>query len=796
MLTTDSGKKSPIPRVQKDTLQDQVKAIKTKTIDQIGKSPLQKSLTITSKKDKTDDAKADHTSDLPKRSYSGAYHLQNAQTNSSKTQNYELVLSPYATKEIENRRSTAQKELQEALSERLLKQGEVLNEHSKALIEAYLQKEFEECTFNPVINAYGSYEEKRSTKKFLDDQKEFLDLIERKKKKIKEKIDSEQKLVEGTYKPELCKKSLKILEKKKKQTPSMDEDVHSRLYKVNKNAQQKQMQDIAQNEENLEDSNTSSQFIGQLSRSSAKDVPGEGVVTFKPSIHKKSKAMKRDNKIDTILYNDAMRRAKKSLAQSTKIEKPKNKAKNMSEESRKALAARFIREFEIVLGEIVEGDKEQKLDYIQLNEFLKKLYFLKDADKVDLPQFTPERILLYDMWYMMFADKFKGIHRRNLLVFLLAVLGLHYEITRIQKPEAEDSHMNAEESDAKKSSKMSLDKDKSIDNQHDVSGPPETNEILPRERKIIGQFDADENLELMAEDVEKIHKMYNLWFVNRLGSKDNLGHLLTSKRYEEPSYHPIINENSRNMAHLYREKILEGTSELIAQNKIQAPKDGKLTHADLLVLSKKVVKEKVEKFKLSQEGDELRFCPFRPRTNDYYQSTRMLQKKENEFDEADENERKNPERSIGKERALELYALRKPNIDKKNRDPYDIDYERNCDQCTFQPDLRMTKDKKGDMGSPIMAKNIEKTIQRLRQANDARENKNLWNQRGYYPQSQEPGLVFGKHKSTKSDLMSKPSEFRSSKRSQTQQSPRSALSLRNVLSRPGYTSTGYYEGKN
>ena len=63
-----------------------------------------------------------------------------------------------------------------------------MNEHSRALMEAYLQKEFEECTFNPRITPYGDYENKRTVEQFLEDQKKFLDEMERKKQKIKSKV--------------------------------------------------------------------------------------------------------------------------------------------------------------------------------------------------------------------------------------------------------------------------------------------------------------------------------------------------------------------------------------------------------------------------------------------------------------------------------------------------------------------------------------------------------------------------------------------------------------------------------
>ena len=440
--------------------------------------------------------------------------------------------------------------------------------------------------FQPRIST-GS-ENKRSVEQFLEDQRKFADLIEQKKQKVKEKITAEQKLTEGTYKPELCKKSLKILERKKKLTSATDEDVHSRLYKINKNAQQKQMQDIAQNEDaNLLDPNASSQFIGQMSQSSHRIMTqgGEFTATFVPNIHQKSKTIKRDLKIDSILYNDAMRRQKKALVYEKKVTQKKGKSHATSDGSKKAYATRFIREFETVFTDFIQDEKEQKLDYNQLSELLKRLCFLKEAQKVDQTQNTPEQVLLYDLWYTLFADKYKGLHRRNLLVVLLAVLGLNFQITKIQKPDSDETNKtNPIENGDSEAKSM---------NKSEVAGPPELDETSPRKRRIIGGFDDDENVEFTDEEVERVHKLYNVWFMNRLGSKDNIGQFNVTKKTDEPTHQPEINEKSKGMAHLYRERVLEGTSELIQQKKLEPPRDGRLTHADLLVLAKKLRKRRL-----------------------------------------------------------------------------------------------------------------------------------------------------------------------------------------------------------
>jgi len=49
---------------------------------------------------------------------------------------------------------------------------------------------------------------------------------------------------------------------------------------------------------------------------------------------------------------------------------------------------------------------------------------------------------------------------------------------------------------------------------------------------------------------------------------------------------------------------------------------------------------------------------------------------------------------MGKHRAFELYSLAKPSSQKVDRDKNDIEYQKNCDECTFAPNLKKTKKKR------------------------------------------------------------------------------------------------------
>jgi hypothetical protein len=47
--------------------------------------------------------------------------------------------------------------------------------------------------------------------------------------------------------------------------------------------------------------------------------------------------------------------------------------------------------------------------------------------------------------------------------------------------------------------------------------------------------------------------------------------------------------------------------------------------------------------------------------------------------------------AMGKHRAFELYSLAKPSKERIDRDKNDIEYQTNCNECTFAPNLKKTK---------------------------------------------------------------------------------------------------------
>lgn len=67
---------------------------------------------------------------------------------------------------------------------------------------------------------------------------------------------------------------------------------------------------------------------------------------------------------------------------------------------------------------------------------------------------------------------------------------------------------------------------------------------------------------------------------------------------------------------------------------------------------------------------------------------------------------------------------------KRDKNNLDVDYEKNCDQCTFHPN---TQKEGSDIGpKQIYAKNIEKFITRIKHSRKESNAKNLMHKRGYH----------------------------------------------------------------
>ena len=68
-------------------------------------------------------------------------------------------------------------------------------------------------------------------------------------------------------------------------------------------------------------------------------------------------------------------------------------------------------------------------------EVMDRMGFIKSAQKLDSPNFIQERTLMFDMWLVLKGDKLNGVTKKNLLVFLFAIIGLNFQISKTDSNE-------------------------------------------------------------------------------------------------------------------------------------------------------------------------------------------------------------------------------------------------------------------------------------------------------------------------------------------------------------------------
>ena len=159
-------------------------------------------------------------------------------------------------------------------------------------------------------------------------------------------------------------------------------------------------------------------------------------LTFRPKINDRSHRMKvSGGTISDALYQDAIRRKHKSV-EMAKI-RPDRNLKYLSEKSAKLLALKLIKEFEEKANEYF-GDNEHKFMYSEMCEFLKMLHFIKASENENTTYAQHEKSLQQDLWLVLKGEKFKGVNERNLLVFLLAIMGLDFLIPGYVKVNSND----------------------------------------------------------------------------------------------------------------------------------------------------------------------------------------------------------------------------------------------------------------------------------------------------------------------------------------------------------------------
>lgn len=277
------------------------------------------------------------------------------------------------------------------VNERFYKKAEDYKKKKEEMKEKFKKDELDGCTFQPKTNSKEKV--KQSPKDF---NKKLDDYIERKRKKQEDaqiaktkEIEEKQNIEDLTYKPKICEKSKSILSKKPVEGP-----IYERLYNQGKNQASKQIQELDKEKEKEADPNKTIE---------------EPEVFFHPTINKKSQNMLRPDKIEKILYDDAIRRKNKPPQAPTS---PVHKFMNSNSE--KVLLDKFKRDFtEATVG------VELKINYNQFLEISDLLHFIREESE------EQDRLRALQIWKSFAEDEENGISKEILLAVCLGIMGLY-----------------------------------------------------------------------------------------------------------------------------------------------------------------------------------------------------------------------------------------------------------------------------------------------------------------------------------------------------------------------------------
>lgn len=453
--------------------------------------------------------------------------------------------------QFELEKAMEKKELRKHLKQRAGHRIKDFQENKRRKMELIKQensnKELEECTFKPKM-VTKPVARRRNLDEFLEDQRKHEE-----DKALKRNIllEQESQVEAGIiHHPEINESSRRMLEKRR----DNDQPVYERLYGISKkNKKLNQILNDAESE-NLPQSEVSNQRYVH-GKPQVAEINNE---TFAPKINAKSRDIVRDQPVQELLYNDALRRKDMNELKKQKIIKESTKKKTQINESNiEYLIHRFNKEFEPTFETVAQQGDEgvaEILNYRQLGELLFDMGFLSGSASSE----SEERILLSSMWTGLGGAQNEGLHKEVIRAFLLAVEGV--KITDSIKAPSEEEF-----------------------------GQMKDGEFYP--------------------DCKKISKHFKLMYLNRIrhtrdGAKRKLMKI-ESEAAQENTFQPILSDNTRALANKYRQKIADNYE------------GGKITVLD--ILTAQTNKEQwIEETKKELQNKEQEECTFHPITNENF----------------------------------------------------------------------------------------------------------------------------------------------------------------------------------
>ena len=253
-----------------------------------------------------------------------------------------------------------------------------------------------------------------------------------------------------------------------------------------------------------------------------------------------------------------------------------------------------------------------------------------------------------------------------------------------------------------KSKNESNNKTKILNNNEDQFQYLENNKnAIPRilSKQCGGVWDDQENISFNKKEIDYISKLYHSFHIQKLATKNHSQKFLDLVN-ELSVTNPEILEKSRVLAETFRQRQMEKASKYFTDAKIKPPNGGKISHAELLIYSKKESSQRKKEEYQKSKDMELKECTFKPKVKEYKRGSQQvspikdpqLTDRQNSVYHLSEYKKGKrsitPLSSLGQKRAEELYARGMRNSANKKqtvKTTNDLDAEKNLSECTFSP---------------------------------------------------------------------------------------------------------------
>ncbi|CDW86302.1 UNKNOWN [Stylonychia lemnae] len=532
-----------------------------------------------------------------------------------------------------------------------------------------------ECTFEPQTNKSQSKYQfpNRDLKQFIEDQeaseKRKFEKLERRKKEVLQRID-----LQKSDRPSINSLSKKLVEKQM-QNNQLSHMVYERLYQIK--AKHQDIQEVINQDKSKRSNQDQSKTPTRASRSNSRDVR---------------------------LYEEYKERKFRKLQLIQENKQTVNPSSFINKKSEQYFISKFTKEV-IQLWKSLEVDEIHKanetLSFDIYLEFIANLGFLDLKFLVHQEKNIPHDNLIQELWRALGGPENNHVTLNNLRIFLLAIMGSFV-----------DSDLDKKQQEFTK---------------------------LP----IYGKFNQHGDLFLDAQECPKIQKQFYQLCINR-----------THYQALFKEYRRL--ERSKKVQHVFQPKV-STNSLTIADNKrlkIEQEFNVKLSPLDWLIqpLKSPQTARKLNQINAMKQQEEIKDCTFKPHISknsrniasncqdkvtsktqrvgylpgDYQSQGPKLQ-------QIKEDNQKIFNTNSGKFEALYEMSKAKKYRWKRDKSPEEYEYERQKEECTFQPNRLKSKDQLIKAKSPridsfqpaLNNSNIQATQQTIERLQKARQEKEL-----------------------------------------------------------------------